>query len=218
MGLINYILIFEAILLLFLAFYVWLRNPKQAINISFFVMVFGSAIWVFSNATDYVYEKLFLTQFTYIGAILIASGFYYFSYYFPYRRSSMNMILSWFVNIISVFLIASLFINNLFYSNINYNDVNSKVFAGPTFHIFNIFFIVVWILGIINLILKYKIADGIHHWQIKNTFFALSISLVAGTTTNLILPWIFDVWTFGWVGPMFSIVFFGFLSYILFKK
>ncbi len=153
-----------------------------------------------------------------MGAIMVAIGFYYFSYFFPYQHKKLSKSLNTVVILITLSIAVSLFIKNAFFESIVFSDKYTAVESGIMFHAFNIYFLVLMALGIYNFILKYKVADGLHHWQIKNVFYAVSIALIAGVATNLIMPWIFDIWTVGLVGPMFSIVFFGFLSYILFKK
>lgn len=211
----NYILIFESILLLLLAFYVLFRNPKQAINISFFVMVFGAAVWVMSNGIFEEIQLKILGKITFTGAILIAVGFSYFSYLFPFKRRLINRLVHLIVLVPAIFLNIVLYTTDSLVGDVISEDTLSQGFF---YHVFAVYFIILWGWGIYELIKKYQRADGLHHWQLKNTFYALSVSLIAGVTTNLIMPWIFHNQTVGWVGPMFSIFFFGFLSYILFKK
>jgi len=180
-------------------------------------MVFGAAVWVLMNSIDYIFENTILTKCTYLGAILIAIGFYYFSFYFPYLHKRIKRVYSYLIMIMGIILIVSLFIDEIFIEEILYKNDYAKILGGPLFHVFNVYFLILWAWGIFNLISKYKRADGLHRWQIKNTFYAISVSLVAGITTNLFMPW-FGIWTLGWIGPLFSIIFFGFLSYILFKR
>ncbi|MFA6198628.1 MAG: histidine kinase N-terminal 7TM domain-containing protein [Patescibacteria group bacterium] len=212
----NYILIVESALLLVLSLYVLLRNPGNAINRSFAVFTFGASVWVFSNATDYVAVSTFLLKLTYIGAILIAAGLLYFSIYFPFQQLRLSRIIHTFITLPGILLSLLLIFTPLFIDHIT-GDGKSAVF-GPIYHVFNVYFIIYWIIGATFFIKKYRIADGLHRWQLKMIFWAMIFSLVAGIITNLILPWVFDIWTFGWVGPMFSIIYFGFTAYILFKK
>jgi len=209
------ILIIESILLLLLAFYVLFRNQKQAINISFFVMVFGAAVWVGANGIFEEIQSSTLGKIIFSGAILIAVGFIYFAFLFPFK----NRLMKWFIHLI--ILVPAVTLNILLYSsNLFVGDLASYYYLdrGPFYHVFAIYFLLLWVWGIYNLVVKYKRSDGIHRWQIKNTFYALSVSLFAGVTTNLFLPWWFNIQNYGWVGPMFSIVYFGFLSYILVRK
>lgn len=214
----NYILLVEAGLLFALAFYVLLRNPKQKVPQAFFIMVLGGGIWVGSNAIDYIYRNITLTYFCYLGAIMVAVGFFYFSYFFPYQHKIIPRIINLLVIFITIIITVSLFINNVFFKEIIFSDTFTAVNGAPMFHVFNVYFIILFAWGIYNFFIKYRVANGLHHWQIKNVFYALSISLIAGVVTNLIFPWIFNIWTVGWIGPMFSIIFFGYLSRILFKK
>ncbi len=206
MALQIYILIFESILLLLLAFYVWLRNPKQAINISFFVMVLGAAVWVGTNGIFEETQSQLMGRLTFTGAIMIAAAFLYFSFLFPYKARFVK----WYVHLLSivpaVVLNAVLFTSDLFVGGVISEDTMEQ---GPFYHVFAVYFLIMWAWGIYNLVEKYKRADGLHYWQLKNTFYALSVSLLAGVTTNLVMPWLFHIQYYGWVGPMFSIVFFG---------
>ncbi len=51
------VLILFSILLTTLSFYVLLRNPKDPIRISFFVMTFGAALWTFGLLLKKVWRK-----------------------------------------------------------------------------------------------------------------------------------------------------------------
>jgi len=180
-------------------------------------MTMGAAVWVASNALDYILFSIFLTRLTYAGAVLIAVGFFYFSLYFPFQKFSISKMHHFLIILLPAILIVILFTaTNIFIRDINWDTL--QITYGSVFHIFNIVFLIYWFWGIYNFVKKYRTADGIHRWQLKNIFWAIIFSLIAGITTNLILPWVFGIWTLGWIGPMFSIFFLGFASYILFKR
>lgn len=211
----NIILIFEAILLFLLAFYVLFRNPKQAISVSFFVMVFGAAVWVASNGLFEEYHTLFLGRTTFTGSILVVVGFIYLIMFFPYKSVRVNWIINALLILPSLVLIVVLYSTSLFISEV----LSDFTLKKELFYLmFVVYYLIYWIWGLYHLLKKYQRSDGLHHWQLKNLFYAIVISLIAGLLTNLFLPLFTHVDYLGWVGPMFSIIFFGFLSYILFKK
>ena len=212
----SIILAVISVLLTILSLCILIRNMKNPIHISLFVMIIGAAIWVISNGLDYVYLSVLLTKSIYLGALLIAVGFLFFSFYFPFRQRRYTLLLHILIIIPIIILVLLLYTGDLFIEKMI--EEGRKILYGPVFHIFNSIFLIYWFWGIYNFVMKYKVSDGFHKWQIKNLFFAIAFSFVAGIITNMVLPWMFNIWTLGWVGPMFSIVFFGFISYILFKK
>jgi hypothetical protein len=212
----NYILIVESALLVVLSLYVLLRNPRYPTNRSFAVLSFGGSIWVVSNALDYVLILTILTKLTYFGAILIATGLLYFSVYFPFQQFRLNNLKHLLIILPGAILSVLLFFTPLLIDHI-VADGKSAVF-GPVYHVFNVFFAIYLIVAVVLFARKYRNADGLHRWQLNMIFWAMIFSLIAGIITNLILPWVFDVWTLGWVGPMFSIIYFSFTAHILFKK
>jgi len=216
MGAESIILVLISILLTILGFYILLRNMRNPAHISLFVMMIGAAIWVVCNGLDYVYLSVFLTKSTYLGALLIATGFLFFSFYFPFRQKHYSIFLYLLTIFPVIILVILLYTGDVFIERMI--EEGRKILYGPAFHVFNMLFLIYWFWGIYNFVMKYKVSDGLHEWQLKNLFWAIAISFLAGITTNLVFPWLFDIWTFGWIGPMFSIIFFGFVSYILFKK
>lgn len=151
----------------------------------------------------------------YVGALILLTGFTYFSFYFPYKITNISFPKHLIVITPCLIMILILYTTNLFI--IDY-DENGKVLTGFVYNIFAVYFLTFWFWGSYNLVKKYKNAYGIHRWQLKNIFLALILPFIAGVTTNLLLPWLFNIWHLVWVGPMFSIIFFGFASYIIFKK
>lgn len=211
----NYILLLEAALLFALAFYVLLRNPGQKVPQAFFVMTFGAGMWVGSNGIFEITQQLFFGKATFIGAILIVTGFIYLSTYFPYQHKIIKSLEHIIISIPAIFLSVILYSTDWFIVRVSTIDTLEQ---GVFYHVFAVYYLIYWFWGIYNLFRKYKTADGLHYWQLRYLFLAIIFSLFAGIATNLILPWLFKIQNLGWVGPMFSIVFFGFLSYIVFKK
>ncbi|MFA6271962.1 MAG: histidine kinase N-terminal 7TM domain-containing protein [Patescibacteria group bacterium] len=216
MGIENIILLVLSVFMAMLSIYVLLRNSKHLINISFFFMTIGAALWISSNALDYIYFSEFLTRITYVGAIIMVVGFYYFSWYFPYQIQLMKKT----HHVVIVVLTLILIIMSL-YGGLIIKDVinqHKELIYGPIFPIYNIVFLLLWIMGLIISVRKYKKSDGLHRWQLKNMIWVLFLAFIAGITTNLVLPWVFNVWNYGWVGPLFTMIFFAGATYILFKK
>ncbi|MFA6525440.1 MAG: histidine kinase N-terminal 7TM domain-containing protein [Patescibacteria group bacterium] len=216
MGIENIILLVLSALMAILSIYVLLRNRNNAINISFFFMTIGAAIWISSNAVDYIYFSEFLTRITYVGAIVMVIGYYYFSWYFPYQIHIMNR-----THHVIIFAMTLLLIIFSLFGGLIIKDVinqHKELIYGPIFPLYNIIFLLFWIFGLVISITKYRRSDGLHRWQLKNIIWVLFLAFIAGITTNLVLPWVFNVWNYGWVGPMFTMIFFAGATYILFKK
>lgn len=208
-------LLAESLLLLILSLFVFRRNPKDSIYASFALMVFGAAMWVGSNIQGSLNSE-FIVRVSFLGAILVGIGFYFFSYYFPFRLHEHKKFLNFFIVCSGVVLSFTLFFTDLFVSDIDI--VKLDVNKGPFYHVFAAYFLLIWIYAFLTLSNKYRRSDGIHRWQLKMIFYAVAGAFLAGVTTNLILPWIFDINYLGTVGPLFSIVLFGVSAYVLLKR
>ncbi|MBU0974360.1 hypothetical protein KKD03_01530 [Patescibacteria group bacterium] len=211
----NLILIIISVLMAGLSFYVLFRNFRSSINISFFVMGIGVVIWVATNGVFMENQDLFMGKLTFTGAMLILVGFFYFSVLFPFRDKKIDWLMHALLLIPFILLNIFLYSGDLFIGEVVSRDTLS---FGVLYHVFAIYFLIFWIWIILNFVRKYRASDGLHKWQLKNLFYAISFSSIAGIITNLLMPWILNVQYGGWIGPMFSIFFLGFVSYILFKK
>ena len=87
----NIILIIIAGLQLLLAFYVLLKNVKNAVNISFFLMGVGIVVWVASNGVFMENQDLFMGKLTFTGAMILLIGFFYFSLLFPFKDKKLSI-------------------------------------------------------------------------------------------------------------------------------
>ncbi|MFA6271960.1 MAG: histidine kinase N-terminal 7TM domain-containing protein [Patescibacteria group bacterium] len=210
---------------LILSIYIFFQNPRDRIRRWYSLLVFSVSLWVWSIgvgiSTDNVVAIDMLTKLNWIGPIMFAPTLLFFSWVFPYASKKISK-RNWLIFFLS--LIVGLFplINSYIpiYTSIN-SDPWRTVSFGNGVHIFNAWFLVLWVWSIINLYKKFVASDGISRWLLKNVLLGVSVSSVFGVISNMILPW-FGFWMdnpyLSAIGPELSIIWLGFTSYVLFKK
>jgi len=110
-----------------------------------------------------------------------------------------------------------IFLTNKFQTGMVFEGGNQKFFNGPLFFLFPIYFLFYWIWAVRNLIVKFKMTDGIHIYQLKLLLWGVLISSIIIIIFDIIYPLLGKVVISG-LGPEFSIVWLGFTSYIILKK
>ncbi|MFA6525441.1 MAG: histidine kinase N-terminal 7TM domain-containing protein [Patescibacteria group bacterium] len=222
---------FQAIILFIISFleillagYVYFRNRKNLIGkvFSFFTFCVSFWVWpigivVFLNNQQSIE---FFTKLTWVGPIFMAPALLLFSWIFPYKSIEIKL-KHWLILIFPV--IVSMFF--LYSSTCPIIDsiemtVWRRVHFGPGIHIFNTLFVFYWIWAMVNFYQTYKASEGIHRWQLKYLLIGIVVSSFFGILFDLIFPWfgVFMYDIFSVIGAITSVIWLGFVSYILFKK
>lgn len=219
---IGFVLATIGVIELLISIFILFRRERSDSIIAFSLFNLGVAIWVFSNGVarlspdlNVVFDKL-----TFVGASIIVSAFVYFSWSFPYKNN--NFLKS---QIILLFLPTIIFTYALYTSDyLVGGDVVLTKFGyylmgeGKLYHLFNIYILSFFIWSFINLFKKLKTSDGYHLWQLRTILFALGVAAIFGVFSNLVLPWFFNVSSYYWLGPLFSVVWLGTITYIVVKR
>jgi len=219
---INISLIFIAGLNVGLALFIWLRNPKNKINIYYSLGVFFIGLWALGASlfreADGLLEARIWTWFQNGFGALIVIPLLFFSINFPYasrKVSILQKILIW-ISILAVLYVA--IIPGVWYTKINLtphaNDYEINLTGYLYFLIFLLFYL---ILSFIILIKKYFKSEGFQKTQLKYLIIASGITGVFATINSAILP----IWLnaeYNWIGPLFSLPLIVIVSYFLFKK
>ncbi|MBU1148653.1 hypothetical protein KKI23_01040 [Patescibacteria group bacterium] len=209
-----------ALLEIVLALYVYLRNRKNEINVSFALFVFGGFLYALASALFLSMDEgvaLFWGKMSYLGGTLAAVFFLYFSLTFPFKK----LAISW-LHKIAFFLPIILFTILIFstdtFTTSFFEENNLRYLKlGPSYDLFVIFFVCYWIWALVNLFNKYKVSDGIHRWQLKYFLWGAVITSIIIVVFDLFLP-LFDIRQFSIFAPELILIWFGFTAYILFGK
>lgn len=223
MHLINLSLVFLAGLNMGMAFIIFLRNPKNKINISFALSILFIAIWIlgigmFREASSEVSAWAWTWVQNGAGA-LIPIPFLLFSVYFPYQKFEIKI---WqrvliFLSIIVVSYVVvkpGIWVSEI-QLNPPFNDYTLN-FWGLLY--FNAHLFAYLILAFHNLLVKYKESQGLMKKQLGFMIIAMSIIAFFGSLYAAIVPLITQSLGNYWLGAFFSVPMIMILSYFIFRS
>jgi len=206
----SYLSIIVGIINLTLGFLVFLKNRKVKANRLFFFITLSITLWIIGLLfLDKEIATLFPERITTIGQRLAFSGasllalfFALLSLEFPKR----DIILPSFIQIggliIACFFIFSSVLTDWIFKKGGFIDTKFIPSFGKLLIGFAIYFCVFMFGGVINLFRKYKKSSGIEKQQISYFLLGSFISILIGTTTNLIHPLITGIPSYARFGPI----------------
>lgn len=219
-----YILYIIATAIVWLGFYILFRDRKNLVNRSFAITAFGVVAWIGANATIFFINDHqvaeFVLKITYAGGAILTGGFLLFAWAFPYKISIITLA-KWLVVIIPTcfFIITSLFTDWIVDGVVKYSFY-IDITAGPLYLLYLLYFFTFFGWAFVELVRKYRRANGMHVRQIKYVLISATIPFIIGAIFDLIIPWLGierSAWT-SYGGSLSSAVWLGLTAYILFRK
>lgn len=220
MSLINTILLLLAGFNLALALVIFLRNPKNKINIYFALAVFFVGTWTFGIGMFREAENEFTARiWTWVqngSGSLIVIPFLFFSFVFPYpskKISILTKILIWISVLVVTYVVM---MPDIWYKFIYLQPPNNDYeinLVGYFYFVIYFLFYILW--AFYNLIKKYLTSAGFQRQQLKYILVGSGILGSLGTFFGVILPY----WTnvkYNWPGPYFSVAMMFFITYFLY--
>jgi|SRR3989338_9645020 len=223
MSLINIGLIFVAGLDLGIALLIWLRNPKNKINISLPVGIVFLAIWTFGSAmmreATSVSSALFWGKILNIGGIVLIVPFWLFSEYFPYQIKKLSKIKISLAFLMMVIILIVLYIPNLYLleSGIVLNPSSNNYHFNHGYKLFVAYFLFFMFLAYYNFFTKYKNSQGFLRTQLYYIIVGTGVVSLFGTIFGAITPLFYEGRYF-WIGPYFALPMIVILTYFVFKN
>jgi len=224
MDLANFLLIIVGSLNLIIGFYVYFKNWKSQLRLSFLLLTIGVALWSLSLALSNVVifnsltPALFWSRTAYITSAFIAFSFLWLCILFPFElRISIK---KWFSIFIPFLLLLASFI---VYPSLVIIELSQKawgydgVYNTFGYIIFSFYFIAYMALGFYFLIKRYLISDGIIRNNLKLLIVGLGFGAIFGIIFDLILPF-GNYWQLNWLGPYFSLFMVFSVAYMITKK
>lgn len=206
----NIGLILVAGLDLGMALLIWLRNPKNKINITFSLAILFLAFWSFGASmfreSNNLSSAWFWTYFQNFFGPLTAIPLFLFSIYFPYQDIIIE---KWYkITLLICILIISIFVfipalwtkKILLISHENDYDINRL----GIFSIGLIFYILMF-LTFNNFRKKYIKSTGFLQSQLRFIMISTGIMAVFGSVFGIIIPLLLTHNGPYWIGPYFSI-------------
>ena len=195
-----------------IALFVFFWRYEKTITIkAYLIFIAGVILWVGANGISMIIgngDVTFVQKFTYLGGTLITAGFLLFVYCFPYPQSRMVHYLKYLPLISGIIFGAWFFLGNSFFaarSIILEDGIMRTTLISKGLLVWTIFFLIVWVLAIIELIRRFHSAVGNEKRRLYYLLIGVIISLFIGTITDVILP-IANVAHYAWLGSGFSIV------------
>ncbi|MDD5342416.1 MAG: histidine kinase N-terminal 7TM domain-containing protein [Patescibacteria group bacterium] len=217
------ILLVIALIVLALGFYIYNRDPKNAVNISFLFTATGVTIWILANsfiAINTDTESALWYRMAYFAGVLIASSVLYFSWVFPYRLFQTGLWRKVIVLVPAVAFAPLFFLTDSIIIGVQRTSDLTILEYGKLFPLYVAFFALFFLWTLFSLIKKYRRSNGMHRWQLKYVIISILIPFVANMITDMIIPMAGSgrpAWM-EFTGAELSVVWLGFTAYVAFKK
>lgn len=183
------VLLVIAILELLLGLYIYNRDKKNAVNITFLFTTIGVVIWVTVNsylALGSDINSALWYKLAYFSGVIIASSFLYFARVFPYRIFHTGRIMKTIALVpIAVFAGLTFFTDTIIINVINIGQI-PEVHFGDWFVIYVILFISFFCWALTTLIRKYRRSNGMHYWQLKYVIISVLIPIIANLISDIL--------------------------------
>jgi hypothetical protein len=211
-----------ALLNIFLGFYILRKNYKNPNNIFYAGLCISGGIWALSMAallvanSQVILDKVVMAN--YIFGILPPYFYLMFAYYYPYKLWNYSASLIKTIYLIPVFFIFLLLSRLIVLEDANYfNGLISQRSIFPNFLVFVVYFFIYILVGLCILLKKMKRIEGIYKINIKYLIIAtLSTFIFTGIVSVFLL--MLNVYTYDWLGPIFMLIHFVVVGYLLFYK
>ncbi|MFH1826603.1 MAG: histidine kinase N-terminal 7TM domain-containing protein [bacterium] len=221
----NFVLLLTLTANLGLAIYIYIKNRHSEVSRVFSSVMLTIALWTLSFIayinTSLPENILFWRRITPIGSAFVAGIFLYFSLIFPYQ---LFLVPHWlrYLLIIPAFLFAilSVFSNSMISGAIiegeQYPFLVKPIF-GPVYRLYSIYLVLFFVMALGFLIYKYFTSATKEKLQIFYVLVGMSLSIFIAIITSLILP-MFGIPTFFVLGPAFTLIMAGFITYALARR
>jgi len=204
-----------------MALFIWLKNPKNKINVNLSLTIIFVGLWALGIAmlreSTVVSHAWFWSFFQNASGVLIVVPFFFFSTYFPFQ----NIILKkWHKILIVLSVIIMLLINF-----VPGWWISSIIISPPkTYYIFNrigaayfeIYIYFYLISAFTILIRKYLTSGGFIKIQLRYIINGLGVLAIFGSFFAVLLPFIYGNNSMNWPGPYFALFMVATLSYFVF--
>jgi len=218
----SVILLIIGILNLGLAIIVYWRNRKNLANFYYSMMVFTGSLWVFGNFAyslflDQPDIRLAVISIIYICTLVTSFYYFIFTYNFPYKTFKLPrpFLTSLYIFVFLYALVLGFDSNYLI--DLSILNTNEIIINLGNYWTFSVIFSLFIISGFIILFKKYFLVEGVYKSQIKYVLWATILTYTLASLTNLITGF-WNNFDFHWLGPVFSLINFLVIGWVLFRK
>ena len=212
--------IFATVLNILLAILIWLRNPKNKINIFFSLASFCLGAWAFwvilFKAANTEEAAILFIQLANLFGILVTILFFIFTIYFPYQKRRLSLLSKLFFLIFSLLILwIVIFYKGAIAEVILLPNNNLGVVNPYLWTVYAVYFISIMCWSLINLFLKYRFAGGFIKTQLGSIIIGTSVAIGIGIIFDIILPF-WDSFNLMRVGSYSTVSIVIFTSYLVF--
>lgn len=201
-----------------LGLFTYLKNPKSATNRLLFLFIASIVLYVLFNYLTLHQPTnemtLFWVRKIMADAIIINILFFLFAYTFPSTSFHMNKKLFW-ISIISSSLLLSVTQTSFIYESVIVKNGNFNANPGPGIPLIILHTLIFLSAGFFVLVRKFRKSTGTEKNQIRILFLGAVFMFIAILITNFFLIIIFNITSFVGLLPVYTLVFFGSISYAI---
>jgi PAS domain S-box-containing protein len=203
------ILLLTSVINLALGLAVWLKNSSQRVNQYFAFFSFAVATWTFSNGLVDAYAAtplgIIWARTAFAAASAIPLSFLLFATVFPASKPAPSKSLMRFWIGAGLAAILASFTPLIAESTTSVNGI-LQVAYGPLHPFFGAYFIFCLAYSLLLLYRKLHILKGIEKLQVRYVFLGVSLPILGGTVTNLLVPLALRSSKLSPYGPLFSLL------------
>ncbi len=191
-----------------------IADRKSITNFSFFLFTNSTAVWLicnnFSNIVTDHDQSLIWNKLIFASSSIIFGSLLLFALNYPrkYLKQSNKVVLL-IALLTGIVIILSL--TNQIVQDVVIHDGYSDITFGDLSFVYFVLAILSLLMTAWVLIKKYRNSKAIERQKLKYIMYGLSVAITGGVMFNLVLPVIFNNFSFSNVGPLFLIVFFIFI-------
>ena len=215
------ILIITLVANFFLAFLSYFGSKNEKVNIIWSAAVSAVFFWVFAmifyrNAGSE--NALVWCRVLYISATLIPILFLYFTFFYPEGKWLINKKVGFLITLPTFAIILLVILPNIIIKDVMIKPGQEKeIIFGPYYFLYALYISGYFFWSILNLCKKYFKYYGIIKSQIRYILLGTLISIILGSTFNLLMPW-FGEFRFNWLGQVTTLFMVSSVSYAIVKR
>lgn len=211
-------LLFFVFLNFFFSIFVYSKNKKKLVNITYAIFIFFISIWTLFLAVyhyDTSLERSVLwANLTYLFGNIIAVSFFLFSKVFPNKKLLSNKVFLISSLTIVVLIFIYFAINGMVISVYYNNGIKTYVY-GKYHYVFEFHFIWFFASAFINLTKDFFRLEGDFKNQAKYLFTATLSAVIFNGYTNVILPGLYKDCSLLWLGPAITFIMVSTISFAI---
>jgi signal transduction histidine kinase len=203
-----------------LGLFVYLRSPRNKINILFSLMVLSIFGWLGANflvdVTSDINFALFLTRVTNFFATWSVSFFALFTIATAAQnnqRVKKNRALIY----VSASLVSALSLTNLVISGVYLENGVFAIEDGPLLYLQILYYLILVLTSVGLLIMKFVRSGGVEKEQSRYMLIGFSATLIGAVFFSILIPVIFQIYSTFKITPFTTLFFVGFTTYAIIK-